>query len=43
VVSDLARKVIRHGSFASVEDLKKKMSAFIHFFNYDGEAVSLDP
>jgi hypothetical protein len=31
--SILARKVIRRGSFTSVEDLQNKMSAFIHFFN----------
>jgi transposase len=31
--SILARKVIRRGSFTSVEDLRKKMSAFIDVFN----------
>ncbi|SDX54560.1 transposase [Thiocapsa roseopersicina] len=31
--SILARKVIRRGSFTSVEDLQKKMSAFIDVFN----------
>jgi transposase len=31
--SILARKVIRRGSFTSVDDLQKKMSAFIDFFN----------
>jgi transposase len=31
--SILARKVIRRGSFTSVEDLQNKVSAFIDFFN----------
>jgi transposase len=31
--SILARKVIRRGSFTSVEDLQKKLSAFIAVFN----------